>query len=128
MAKAKAKAPPKTRGRKAYKPTDEMRKKIVVMVTAGLAERTISTITGLARMTLRKYYPDELSTGRETALFHNTTRLIILANKGNVAAAIYLQKCLGGQQWREYRHDDVSGDVKINVVYGESASRTGKKK
>ena len=85
----------------AHKPTDQQRAMVRALVTAGLTQDRTAAVIGINKSTLIKHYKKELEGARDEALGRNTVALMQMANKGNAAAAIYLQKCLGGREWNE---------------------------
>ena len=91
----------KKAGRPKYTPTQEVRNKVEAMTTAGLREEVMARILDISRNTLREYYATELETGRDKVLTGNTVALVKASRNGNVTAMIYLQKCLGGSEWKE---------------------------
>jgi N-acetylglucosamine kinase-like BadF-type ATPase len=109
----------KKRGRPKYTPTPDVRQKIEAMTTAGLREEVMARILDISRNTLRQYYALELETGRDKALAGNTVALMNAARKGNVTAMIYLQKCLGGNEWKEkqeIKHDIDAVEICIRKI------------
>ena len=103
----------------AHKPTDQQRAMVRALVTAGLTQDRTAAVIGINKSTLIKHYKKELEGARDEALGRNTVALIQMANKGNAAAAIYLQKCLGGPAWNERNQVEHDGAITIKVVYGE---------
>lgn len=89
------------------------------LVTAGVTQDRISKVVGIDKKTLIKHYREELDSARDEALGRNTVALMQMANKGNAAAAIYLQKCLGGREWNERNQTEHEGTITLRVVYGE---------
>jgi len=102
-----------------HEPTPEIQARVKVMVTAGLSHDRVAAVLGMDKKTLYKYYRMELDAGKEEALTNNTASLISAARKGNTAAMIYVQKCLGGAAWREKQETEHTGDVRITVHYGD---------
>jgi len=103
----------------AHKPTDQQRAMVRALVTAGLTQDRTAAVIGVNKSTLIKHYKKELEGARDEALGRNTVALIQMANKGNAAAAIYLQKCLGGVAWNERNQTEHEGTITLRVVYGE---------
>ena len=100
-------------------PDVKSRNMVRALVTAGLTQDRTAAVLGINKSTLRKHYAEELSGARDEALGRNTVALIQMAAKGNAAAAIYLQKCLGGPGWNEKNLTEHDGTVTLKVVYGE---------
>lgn len=110
--KARAGQPP-------HEPDARSRVMVRALVTAGMTQERTAAVIGINKTTLRKHYPEELASGRDEALGHNTISLMEMARKGNAAAAIYLQKCLGGPAWNEKNLTEHDGTVTLKVVYGD---------
>lgn len=106
-------------GHPPHEPTQLLRNSVTALVTSGLPQERIAAVIGIDKKTLQRHYRKELDTGREESLSRNTISLMEMARKGNAAAAIYLQKCLGGSAWREKQQTEHEGEVVIKVVYGE---------
>lgn len=106
-------------GMPAHKPTDQQRNMVRALVTAGLTQDRTAAVIGINKSTLIKHYKKELEGARDEALGRNTVALIQMSNKGNAAAAIYLQKCLGGAAWNERNQTEHEGTITLRVVYGE---------
>lgn len=106
-------------GMPAHKPTDQQRAMVRALVTAGLTQDRTAAVIGINKSTLIKHYKKELEGARDEALGRNTVALMQMANKGNAAAAIYLQKCLGGREWNERNQTEHEGTITLRVVYGE---------
>lgn len=105
------------RGRPKYEPDDTTREQIKIMVTAGLPHERIASVIKINLRTLYNYYRVELDNGKAEALKNNTVSLMAAAKKGSVPALIYLQKCLGGNDWKERIQTEQSGETVIRVVY-----------
>jgi len=106
-------------GMPAHKPTDQQRAMVRALITAGLTQDRTAAVIGINKSTLIKHYKKELEGARDEALGRNTVALMQMANKGNAAAAIYLQKCLGGREWNERNQTEHEGTITLRVVYGE---------
>lgn len=104
-------------GRPKYEPTKAVSEQVCAMVTAGLSHERIASILKIDLKTLYKYYRDEMDNGKAEALKTNTVTLMAAAKKGSVPAMIYLQKCLGGNDWKERIQTEQSGETVIRVVY-----------
>jgi hypothetical protein len=86
----------------AFKPTDEQRKSVDAMAACGVPEKVIARVLGIAPMTLRKHFKEELALGHVKA---NTAVAQFLFWKAThdgpqaVTAAIFWAKTRMG--WRE---------------------------
>jgi hypothetical protein len=109
-------AEPKKRGGKPeHTPSDEQKRLVESLVVAGVTHERIASIIGICPRTLARKYDTLLKDSRQQALGRNTVVLMNLAAKGNVSAAIYLQKCLGGPEWKEKPQIEVSGTVQTQT-------------
>lgn len=91
----------------AHKPTDELRKQVTSAVIAGVQQDTIAKIVGIAPMTLRKHYRDELDYGSDRANSEIAKTLYQQALDGNVGALIFWAKTRMG--WRETNRTELTG-------------------
>lgn len=110
---------PGKRGHPPHQYSRETASKIEIMVAAGLTQERIAKVIGIARSTLQNHYKEPLSVGRDKALANNTVSLFNAARQGNVTAMIYIQKCIGGAEWKERAAAEHTGEVKISVTYGD---------
>lgn len=75
-----------------------------------LSHENIAAIIGCSHETLRKHYPGELERGTAKAGFGVTDGLHKLAQKGNVAALIFLAKAkLGWSEKQVLEHQGAGG-------------------
>jgi len=96
--------------RKPHEPTDKDRKQVSLMAGIGLTHDQISRIVGISDETLRKYYPEELSTSASKMNAQVAQNLFSMATSksaGSVASAIFWMKTRGG--WREVDRKEISG-------------------
>lgn len=105
-----------TGGKPAHVPDVKSRNMVRALVTAGLTQDRTAAVLGINKSTLIKHYKKELEGARDEALGRNTVALIQMANKGNAAAAIYLQKCLGGPGWNEKNFTEMSVEHRGMIV------------
>lgn len=110
-------------GRPAHKPTETIRQMVKALAIAGVTQERIAETVELNLSTVRKHYLKELTCGRVQALGRNTVLLMNEAAKGNVTAAIYLQKCLGGPEWREKQDVNLSGGFTVVAAKAEDWSQ-----
>lgn len=92
---------PKTMGRPPHVPTDQMRKRVGMMVAYGIKRQFMPEILGVSDDVLQKYYKHELDCGLEEANEQVARSLFKIATsdqKGNVAAAIFWLKTKA--KWR----------------------------
>lgn len=82
------------KGKSKYQPTDEDRKTVRSMVTAGIDQNAICLRLGITVPTLHKWYRREIDTAY-TALVHDTRVRVINKSKTDTTALIYLSKVLG---------------------------------
>lgn len=87
-----------------HKPTAEQRRTVEAMAGYGIPEADVARVVGIAPMTLRKHYGDELDLGRVKANAKVAQSLFQIATspeaKGAVPAAIFWLKSRAG--WSEY--------------------------
>lgn len=85
---------------KPHKPTKETRALVLSLAGYGAPQSYIHSELGLgSKMTLEKYYRKELDTGTARANAKMAQSLYQMGINGNVAAAIFWQKCRAG--WKE---------------------------
>jgi hypothetical protein len=80
-----------------HKPTGRLRKKVCLLVAAGMSEPEVATALKMARETLRKYYADELLNGRASFRRELLEMLETAARKGSVAAMKHLDLRTSGE-------------------------------
>jgi|VirMetMinimDraft_7_1064189.scaffolds.fasta_scaffold121238_2 hypothetical protein len=102
-------------GRPAYKPSDEHRKTIAVMVAAGIPQLSIARCLGSDIKTLRKHYQNEFDNSADIANAKVAESLFKQAVQGNTAAGIWWTKSKMG--WKETR------DQNINITKVDLAER-----
>lgn len=121
---AKADKKPRSRGRPAFKPTDDHRRTIKAMAGYGILHTEIATVIGIDEKTLRKYFRTELDTGSTVANAKVAESLYKNAIVGNVSAQIFWLKARAGWVDRQFVDNRVSGDVTVKVVrFGDNPSK-----
>jgi hypothetical protein len=88
-------------GRPAHVPTASTRKYVEALASYGIPEEDIARVVGVARVTLRAHYRDELLTGQTRTNAKVAGFLFKAAEKGNVAAMTFWLKCRAN--WHEPR-------------------------
>lgn len=86
-------------GRKPFAPTEEQRYTVSLMAGIGIVHDEIAKCVGISDETLRKYFREELDTGKVKTIARVADSLVRQALAGNITAAIYYLKTQGG--WRE---------------------------
>ena len=107
----------KKRGPKPHQPSDETNRMVDALVISGVTQERIAGIIGISETSLKRHYSEALKNARQKALGRNTVNLMNMAENGDHSAAIYLQKCLGGNEWKEKIQSEQSGETVIRVVY-----------
>jgi hypothetical protein len=80
-----------------HKPTNRLRKRVCLLVAAGMSEPEVATALKMARETLRKYYADDLLNGRASFRRELLEMLETAARKGNVTAMKHLDLRTSGE-------------------------------
>lgn len=97
-------------GRPAHEPTEQSRRQVEAMAGYGVPAEDIGRVLGIDAKTLRKYYREELDTGRVKANSKVAEALYRKATSDgpqSVAAAIFWLKTQAG--WRETTHLEHTG-------------------
>lgn len=97
-------------GRPAFEPTDKDRKEVEALSGVGLPEEQIAVLIGggISRDTLRKYFQQELVSGRAKANSQVAKTLWQKAMSGDTTAAIWWTKTQ--MKWAETQKHQISGD------------------
>lgn len=86
-------------------PTDEQRESVEIAIACGMSERDVAVAVGICRETLRKYFAQELLTGRAKKRFQLYSEMWKTATDGNVSMQKHLESHLaaidGGETFRE---------------------------
>jgi hypothetical protein len=90
--------------RKAFLPTDAMRKKVQSLAARGVRHEDIAAIVDCDAKTLRKYFRDELDRGMAEANAEIAGCLFDQAKGGNVGAQIFWLKTRA--HWRERKEPE----------------------
>lgn len=77
------------------------------MAAIGVPQGAISLALGVSEPTLRKYFGEELATGRIKTIAKVADSLVRQALAGNITAAIFFLKTQGG--WKETDRLELSG-------------------
>lgn len=92
-------APPKRRGRPAFKPTPEQRKMVTGLSAVGIRHEDIALYVGIDDKTLRLHFRGELDRGTIEANAKVGQRLFAKALAGDTASMIFWMKARAG--WSE---------------------------
>lgn len=106
----------KRNGRPPYVKDDRESKLVTAAALMGTPHAVIASILGIAPMTLKKHFKEELKKSKQEAILNVATSLYQLALKGNVTAAIFYLKTQAG--WQENNTDDPSRPLPV-VKYAE---------
>ena len=101
-------------GRPAYEPTDEIRRQILAMRAYGLTTDQISGIIKLNKMTMYKYYRDELENGHAMAIAKVAESLYRKAVEGDTTSAIFYLKTQAN--WTETTKNEVNVTTDDNAT------------
>ncbi len=111
-----------------FQPTDDQRKLVMRMSVAGIPQDLIArcvTEGGIAPMTLRKYFAEELETAEAMANTKVAGALFKNCMSGNVAAQIFWMKSRG--RWRETGPDTGAAQApNIKIVFGADDGDDGR--
>ena len=91
----------KNLGRPPHEPTPQTRATVEMLAAGAVDRRSIARCVGITPETLRKYYDEELATGKARLVQRCIQSLCAAAAKGNVTAAIYMLKARGGNAWKD---------------------------
>lgn len=100
-------------GRSTFKPTEEQRELVNQLAVFGLRHCEICTLikdpsgTPISDKTMRKHFPDELSTGKLKANLRVMQTLYKKAIAGDTASIIFWLKAQAG--WRDSQRVELSG-------------------
>lgn len=95
-------------GRDAFEPTEEQRRLVREMTGFGFRQSDIARVIaegGIDLKTLRKYFREELDTGKVHANMEVARTLFNQATGGNTTAMIFWLKTQA--QWRETNHHEI---------------------
>lgn len=95
---------------KPHTPDEKSKKQVLVMAGIGLTHDQIAKIMQVSDETLRKYYRDELETGKarmNSAVAQNLYSIATSRETGAVAAAIFWMKTRA--EWREVNRNEITG-------------------
>jgi len=109
------------RGPQPFKPTDDERKTVSLMVAVGIPQEGIARCIrdGISRPTLEKHFREELDTAAHKANAKVGGTLYQKAIAGDTTAMIWWTKAR--MRWSEKHDHDVAGTLKIEIVnYAES--------
>lgn len=105
-------------GRKWHKPTEEMRKQIMLLSAVGVRQEDIAAKFDVSVDTLARHYRKELSTGRIDANARVAQTLFQQATAGNTTAMIFWLKTQAG--WRETATHEIvganGGPVQVSTI------------
>lgn len=85
------------RGRPKFRPTDEQRDQVEILVSGGMTHEDIATAIGISKPTLEKHFRDELAHGGPKKRAEVLGMLYAAARKGNVTAQKKLHEITGVQ-------------------------------
>lgn len=112
-------------GRPAYKPNDEHRRTVAVMVAAGIPQRSIGRCLGADVKTLMKHYKHEFDNAADIANAKVAESLFKQATQGNTTAGIWWTKSKMG--WKETREQNVNiTKVELTDRINEGRARVAK--
>lgn len=103
------------RGPQPFNPTKKQRETVKLLMAGGIAEPVIAHRIGICQNTLRRWFEEELSFGRDLKRAENLERLDKAAEKGNVTAMKHL----------DGKFELVS--AKASVTDGAAVEKLGKK-
>lgn len=86
------KTKPRGRGRPAYKPTLQTRKKVEMFLACGMSHEQIAAAIQIDRDTFAKHFAEEIQTGRGRARARILAMLVKSAQGGNVSAQKRLEE------------------------------------
>lgn len=104
-AKTKKRGP----GKPPFEPTETQRYSVGLMAAIGIPQTAISEALEISEPTLRKYFKQELQTGRTRTITKVADSLVRQALAGNITAAIFYLKTQAGwkeTQVHEHKHYD----------------------
>lgn len=127
MTKTKGRDIPKTgkRGRPAYEPTDEHRKVVRVMVSAGVEQARICAVLGIDLKTLRKHFRREIDVAADEANATVVARLYKMTETNIRAVEFWLTNRGKKDGWAHTQKVDVQADAAKNL--GERLNRAQEK-
>lgn len=114
-------------GRPAYQPDDATRDLVKMMVAFGHSEDEIAAAAGIARMTMRKAYGEELTLGRAKTRGEVLILLLKAARTGNVSAIKHIEAMTSGRKDADQPYELPKGAEAPAVEPEEKAEVLGKK-
>ncbi|MBA3937466.1 MAG: hypothetical protein H0X38_08385 [Planctomycetes bacterium] len=109
-------------GRPPYEPTAQGRRQVEALAGYGVPHHMIARIIGVAELTLRKYYDDQLKDGEAKATAKVAQTLFQRATEGReLAACIFWLKARAG--WREKQPVDPATMPTLEQLLSQSQQR-----
>ncbi len=88
-------------GRPAFAPTKAQREQVEHWAAAGVPQKTIAILIGVANDTLRKHFIEQLDNGRWRAFGDLYGKAYSLAMAGDKLLLIYLMRCIGPEEFKQ---------------------------
>lgn len=128
QAKPAPTAPPRKKRSDAYVPNDKDRRIVMLAAACGFTNEQVAQQVGLSETTVKAYYPEELTRGKERVTLQIASNLVGIATqtrdlKASLTASIFWLKCRGGFNDGSMRSQEVnveaSGPVKVTLRLGD---------